>query len=114
VIATPTAEPPQATTHSPDRVGALIRAEAVAQVLRCGPIGAYIVAGIAGGILLIGLLIFSFSCSCREAQLTEQSSNPPRHPLPDGIISVEVKGMISVVIETRRCEILRKFRGPML
>jgi hypothetical protein len=54
------AETPPTANDSPDRSGAPISAEAVAKVLRGGPTGAYIVAGIAVGILLIGWLMFYF------------------------------------------------------
>jgi hypothetical protein len=60
VIAMPTAETPPTANDSPNRSGAPISAEAVAEVLRGGPTGAYIVAGIAVGILLIGWLMFYF------------------------------------------------------
>jgi cytochrome c oxidase subunit 2 len=33
---------------------------------------------------------FIFFCSCRGAQLAEQSSNPPPQPLPDGIVPEHV------------------------
>jgi hypothetical protein len=65
----PTAEPPQTATQSPDRIGAPISAEAATQVLRRGPIGAYIVAGIAVGILLIGWLVFYFLLFMRRGSI---------------------------------------------
>jgi hypothetical protein len=51
---------PPTANDSPDRVGDPISAEAVAKLLRGGPTGAYIVAGIAVWILLIGWLMFYF------------------------------------------------------
>ncbi len=52
--------PQQATKHSPEQAGAPISAEEAAQALRDGPIGAYIIAGIAVGLLFLGWLAFYF------------------------------------------------------
>ena len=59
MIAMPTEEPPQPATHSPDPVAAA-SAERAAQALRNGPTGAYVVAGIAVGLLFLGWLAFYF------------------------------------------------------
>ncbi len=52
--------PQQATKHSPEQAGAPISAAEAAQALRDGPIGAYIIAGIAVGLLFLGWLAFYF------------------------------------------------------
>jgi hypothetical protein len=64
----PTPDTPPTAAHSPDRTGAVISAEA-AQVLRRGPTGAYILAGIAVGILLIGWLMFYFLLFMRRGSI---------------------------------------------
>ena len=56
----PTIETPQTASHPPNRVGTPISVEAATEALRRGPIGAYIIAGIAVAILLIGWLMFYF------------------------------------------------------
>jgi hypothetical protein len=55
-------EPAHPTTaHPPKQVGtSLSTQQAAARVLRDGPIGAYLVAGIAVGLLLLGWLAFYF------------------------------------------------------
>jgi hypothetical protein len=52
--------PQQATKHSPEQADAPVGAEEAAQALRDGPIGAYIVASIAVGLLFLGWLAFYF------------------------------------------------------
>jgi hypothetical protein len=46
--------------HSPDHVAAPIGAEDAAQALINGPVGAFVVAGIAVGLLFVGWLAFYF------------------------------------------------------
>ena len=60
MIDMPTEESPQPATHLPDHAGAPVSAEEAAQALRDGPIGAYVVAGIAVGLLFLGWLAFYF------------------------------------------------------
>jgi hypothetical protein len=60
VIEMPTEEPPQAAAHSSEQDGTPIGAREAAQALRDGPIGAYVVAGIAVGLLFLGWLAFYF------------------------------------------------------
>jgi hypothetical protein len=60
VIEMPVEEPPHPATHSPHQTGARVDAQEAAQALRDGPIGAYIVAGIAVGLLFLGWLAFYF------------------------------------------------------
>jgi hypothetical protein len=60
VIEMPAEEPHQTATHSPDQDGARVSAKEAAQALRDGPIGAYVVAGIAVGLLFLGWLAFYF------------------------------------------------------
>ena len=50
----------EAHSHSPDHAGAPIDAAQAAQALRNGPMGAFVVASIAVGLLLIGWLAFYF------------------------------------------------------
>ena len=50
----------QKATNSPDQIGAPVSTEEAAQALRDGPIGAFVVAGIAVGVLLIAWLVFYF------------------------------------------------------
>lgn len=52
--------PQQATKHSAEKADAPVSAEEAAQALRDGPIGAYIVASIAVGLLFLGWLAFYF------------------------------------------------------
>jgi hypothetical protein len=52
--------PQQATKHSEEKANAPVSAEEAAQALRDGPIGAYIVASIAVGLLFLGWLAFYF------------------------------------------------------
>jgi hypothetical protein len=52
--------PQQATKHSAEQANSLVSAEEAAQALRDGPIGAYIVASIAVGLLFLGWLAFYF------------------------------------------------------
>jgi hypothetical protein len=47
-------------THSPAQDGAPVSSEEAVQALRDGPIGAYVVAGIAVGLLFLGWLAFYF------------------------------------------------------
>jgi hypothetical protein len=65
----PTPDTRPTATHSPDRIGPAISAESATQVLRRGPTGAYIVAGIAVGILLIGWLMFYFLLFMRRGSI---------------------------------------------
>jgi hypothetical protein len=60
VIDMPTDAPRQLATHSADQDVAPVSAERAAQALRDGPIGAYLVAGIAVGLLFLGWLAFYF------------------------------------------------------
>jgi hypothetical protein len=60
VIEMPTEAPPQPAAHSPDQGGTPIGVKEAAQALREGPIGAYVVAGIAVGLLFLGWLAFYF------------------------------------------------------
>lgn len=53
-------EPQSSSTHSAADVRALVNAEEAAQALRDGPIGAYLVAGVAVGLLFVGWLAFYF------------------------------------------------------
>jgi len=56
-----TLEPPQqAAKHPPEQARSPLSAEEAAQALREGPIGAYIIAGIAVGLLFLGWLAFYF------------------------------------------------------
>jgi hypothetical protein len=52
--------PRQSIQHSPEQVRSTVSAEQAAQALRDGPIGAYIIAGIAVGLLFLGWLAFYF------------------------------------------------------
>jgi hypothetical protein len=52
--------PQQTTKHSAEQADAQASAEEAAQALRDGPIGAYIVASIAVGLLFLGWLAFYF------------------------------------------------------
>jgi hypothetical protein len=60
VIAMSAGEPHQTATYSPDQIGAPVSTEEAAQALRDGPIGAFVVAGIAVGVLFIAWLVFYF------------------------------------------------------
>lgn len=60
VIAMSAGEPHQMATNSPDQIGEPVSTEDAAQALRDGPIGAFVVAGIAVGALLIAWLVFYF------------------------------------------------------
>jgi hypothetical protein len=60
VIEMPTEAPLQPVAHSPDPDGTPTGAKEAAQALRDGPIGAYVVAGIAVGLLFLGWLAFYF------------------------------------------------------
>ena len=60
VIAMAPDEPQHATAHSASTAGAPVGAEEAAQALRDGPIGAFIVASIAVGLLFLGWLAFYF------------------------------------------------------
>ena len=53
-------EPQSFSTHSAAHAGAPVSAEDAAQALRDGPIGAYLVASIAVGLLFLGWLAFYF------------------------------------------------------
>ena len=53
-------EPQSSSTHSAADARAPVNAEDAAQALRHGPIGAYLVAGIAVGLLFLGWLAFYF------------------------------------------------------
>ncbi len=53
-------EPHQTVTRSPDPIGAPVSTAEAAQALRDGPIGAFVVAGIAVGVLFIAWLVFYF------------------------------------------------------
>jgi hypothetical protein len=50
----------QSAAHSPENVAAPIDADAAAQALKYGARGAFVVAGIATGLLFIGRLAFYF------------------------------------------------------
>jgi hypothetical protein len=56
----PVDEPNQSTAHSPDHVDVAASSDEAAQALRNGPIGAYLVASIAVGLLFLGWLAFYF------------------------------------------------------
>ncbi|MGO9995798.1 MAG: hypothetical protein ACLPTF_25250 [Steroidobacteraceae bacterium] len=56
----PTDEPHQTAAQSADNVAASVGADRAAQALRNGPVGAFVVASIAVGLLLIGWLAFYF------------------------------------------------------
>jgi hypothetical protein len=60
VIEMPTEGPLQPVAHAPDPDGTPIGTKETAQALRYGPIGAYVVAGIAVGLLFLGWLAFYF------------------------------------------------------
>ena len=60
MIAMAAVEPNQIATRSPDPVAAPISGDEAAQTLRDGPIGAFVVASIAVGLLFIAWLIFYF------------------------------------------------------
>jgi hypothetical protein len=53
-------EPQSLSTHSAAHASAPVDAEDAARALRDGPIGAYVVAGIAVGLLFLGWLAFYF------------------------------------------------------
>ena len=53
-------EPNQSTAHSPGHIDAPISSDEATQALRNGPIGAYLVASIAVGLLFLGWLAFYF------------------------------------------------------
>jgi len=52
--------PQQSTKHSPEQGRPTVSAEEAARALRDGPIGAYIIASIAVGLLFLGWLAFYF------------------------------------------------------
>jgi hypothetical protein len=54
------AEPQSISSHPAAHAGAPVSAEDAAQALRDGPIGAYLVASIAVGLLFLGWLAFYF------------------------------------------------------
>jgi hypothetical protein len=56
----PTEELHQSGAHSADHIGAPIGTEEATRALRGGPIGAFVVASIAVGLLFIGWLAFYF------------------------------------------------------
>jgi hypothetical protein len=56
----PVDESNQSTAHSPDYVDVPTSSDEAVQALRNGPIGAYLVAGIAVGLLFLGWLAFYF------------------------------------------------------
>jgi hypothetical protein len=56
----PVDESNQSTAHSPDHLDLQARSDEAAQALRNGPIGAYLVASIAVGLLFLGWLAFYF------------------------------------------------------
>ncbi len=56
----PTHEIPQSAARSPDDGAVEVAAESAAKALRNGPTGAFAVASIAVGLLLIGWLAFYF------------------------------------------------------
>jgi len=60
VIEMPIEGPLPPVAHSPDPDGTPIGAEEAGQALRDGPIGAYVVAGVAVGLLFLGWLAFYF------------------------------------------------------
>ena len=60
MIEMPTEAPSQPAAYSPDLDRTPIRVKEAAQTLREGPIGAYVVAGIAVGLLFLGWLAFYF------------------------------------------------------
>jgi hypothetical protein len=60
VIVMPVDEPNQSATHNAGHVDAPISSDEAAQSLRNGPVGAYIVSGIAVGLLFIAWLVFYF------------------------------------------------------
>jgi len=60
VIDMPTDEPRESTARPADGAAASAAADAAAQALRNGPIGAFAVASIAAGLLLVGWLAFYF------------------------------------------------------
>jgi len=52
--------PHQTVTRSTDRIGPSVSTEEASQALRDGPTGAFVVAGIAVGVLFIAWLVFYF------------------------------------------------------
>jgi hypothetical protein len=56
----PTEAPLRPAADSPNRDGTPIGVKEAAQALRDGPIGAYVVAGVAVGLLFLGWLAFYF------------------------------------------------------
>jgi hypothetical protein len=60
VIEMPTEAPLRPAAHSPNPDGTPIGVKEAAQALRDGPIGAYVVAGVAVGLLFLGWLAFYF------------------------------------------------------
>jgi len=56
----PVDESNQSTAHSPDHVDVPASSDHAVQALRNGPIGAYLVASIAVGLLFLGWLAFYF------------------------------------------------------
>jgi hypothetical protein len=65
----PTEVPGPPAAHSPDPNGTSIGAKEAAQALRDGPVGAYIVAGIAVGLLFLGWLAFYFLLFMRRGSI---------------------------------------------
>lgn len=60
MIEMPTEAPLRPAADSPNRDGTPIGVKEAAQALRDGPIGAYVVAGVAVGLLFLGWLAFYF------------------------------------------------------
>jgi hypothetical protein len=56
----PSGEPHRSAAHSANHVAQPIEADEAVQALRNGPIGAFVVASIAVGLLFIGWLAFYF------------------------------------------------------
>lgn len=56
----PSDEPHDAAAHQADHVAAPVGADMAAQALSKGPIGAFVIASIAVGLLFIGWLAFYF------------------------------------------------------
>ncbi|HME40466.1 MAG TPA: hypothetical protein VKG63_16035 [Steroidobacteraceae bacterium] len=54
------ADPGASSAHSPEQAGSPVSAKEAAQALRDGPVGAYVVATIAVGLLFLGWLAFYF------------------------------------------------------
>jgi hypothetical protein len=54
------AEPHQTAAHLPEHVAAPIGSDEAAEALKNGPLGAWVIASIAVGLLLLGWLAFYF------------------------------------------------------